>query len=304
MDELPALPWYDEPLLLLSRIQEARAKNKSTFWTTLRFLRKELTLMAVFSILAFTLELLGPYAVYQLLAYISNPEGAVLNPVIWLVLLFAGPMSKTVFFQQYVFYGTRLIVRIKCGMTQELYHRAMASMELDGDVLNDTKGRAITAKKTTQSGQLQNLMSGDIDAIYTARDFIIKAIAGPLGSIIAFTALYRIMNWPALVGGVILAASVPIPVYIARVMAKAQRQAKATQDARISLIAEYLGSVVRSLPSIPPYQHSCSIIGCLYSLMISSHVRKEVNVCMGLTNRVFLSELSNTLHGKTQCVKS
>lgn len=244
MDELPALPWYDEPLLLLSRLQEARAANKSTFWTTMKYVRKELTLMTIYSVVAFTIDLFTPFAVYQLLAYISDPEGAVLDPLLWLVLLFIGPMTRTVGIQQYVFTSTRLIVRIKSGMTQELHHRAMSSMELEGDVLNDDKGRVITAKKATHAGQLQNLMAGDVDALYQARDIIMRGIAGPLGAIIAFAGLYKIMGWPALLGGAILAASVPIPVYIAKLMGTSQRQVKATQDARISLIAEYLSSVV------------------------------------------------------------
>lgn len=252
MDELPALPWYDEPLYLLSRIQEARAKHKSTFWTTLRFVRTEITLMSLFAALAYSSELIGPFAVYQLLAYISNPEAAVLSPVLWLVLMFVGPMTRTVFFQQYVFTSTRLIVRIKSGMTQELYHRAMSSMELEGDVLNDSKGKEITAKKTTHAGQLQNLMSGDIDAIFQARDIIMRGIGAPIGASLSIIALHSILGWPALVGGFLLVISVPIPAYIAQLMGKAQRQVKATQDARISLISEYLGSVVRSLPHPTP----------------------------------------------------
>lgn len=249
MDELPALPWYDEPLLLLSRLQEARAKNKNSFWTTMSFMRTEIILMTIYSILAFTTDLLAPFAVYELLAYISDPEGANLNPILWLVVLFVGPMSRTICFQQYIFTSTRLVVRIKSGMTQELYHRAMASMELEGDMLNDAKGREVTAKKTTHAGQLQNLMSGDVDALWQARDIIMRGVAGPLGAIIAMIGLYKIMGWPALIGGIILVASVPIPLYIAKLMVNSQRQVKATQDARISLISEYLGSVVCPPPT-------------------------------------------------------
>lgn len=243
LDELPALPWYDEPLLLLSRIQEARAKSKSTIATTFRFLRVEITLMVVYACLDAVTELIAPFAMYRLLAYISSPDTATLRPVIWLFLLFTGPMMKTVFFQQYIFISTRLIVRIKAGMTQELYHRAMSSMELDGDIINDKKGQQITAKKTTHAGQLQNLMSGDIDAIWQAREFLRNATAMPLGSGIALYGLYNIMGWPALVGTAILILSLPLPLYVTQLMGKSQRKVKATQDVRISLISEYLGSI-------------------------------------------------------------
>lgn len=243
MDELPPLPWYDEPLYLLTKVQQAREKSRSTFWTVIRFLRKELCLMIFFTAITFTVDLVRPFAMYQLLAYIVSPTTAVLSPVMWLILLFVGPMTKTVFFQQYIFTSTRLIVRTKAGLTQELYVRAMSSMELDGDVLNDAKGKEVTSKKATHAGQLQNLMSGDIDAIWQARDVIMIGVGAPLGTGIAFIGLYKILGWPALVGITLLVLGIPLPVYIAQLMGKSQRQVKATLDARISLISEYLGSI-------------------------------------------------------------
>lgn len=241
--ELPVLPWYDEPLYLLSRIQAARAKGKTTFWTLLRFLHKEISLMAMWIAMTAIFESVTPFALYKLLEYISHPEGAVLSPIVWLVLMGAGPMARSVTFQQYIFTSTRLIVRTKAGMTQELYHRAMSSMELYGDVLNDAKGKKVAANKTTHSGQLQNLMAGDIDAITLARDVIMIGVGAPVGIIIAIIGLYKILGWPALVGTAIMVMGAPIPAYVAQLMGKAQRQVKATQDARISLINEYLQSI-------------------------------------------------------------
>lgn len=243
MDELPPLPWYDEPLYLLSKIQDARAKSSDTLWTVLRFLRKELPLMTFFAGTCFAVELVAPFAMYQLLAYLSNPDKAVLSPMIWLVLLFVGPMTKTVLFQQYIFTSTRLIIRVKAAMTQELYHRAMSSMELEGDILNDAKGQEATAKKTTHAGQLQNLMSGDIDAIWQARDVVLIGVGAPVGILLSFVGLYTILGWPALIGSALIVIAIPVPTYVAQLMGKSQRQVKATQDARISLISEYLGSI-------------------------------------------------------------
>lgn len=106
MDDLPPLPWYDEPLLLLSRVQEARAKSKSTFWTCMRFMRTEIFFMVLFTAITFSVDNVQPYAMYRILAYINKPEEANLSPVLWLILLFAGPMTKTVAFQQYIFTST------------------------------------------------------------------------------------------------------------------------------------------------------------------------------------------------------
>lgn len=106
MDDLPPLPWYDEPLLLLSRVQDARAKSKNTFWTIARFLKKEVLLMTIFTIITFSMDNVQPFAMYNLLAYIESPESAILSPVLWLLLLFVGPMTRTVAFQQYIFTST------------------------------------------------------------------------------------------------------------------------------------------------------------------------------------------------------
>jgi hypothetical protein len=101
-DELPGLPWYDEPLLLLKRVQEAREKGKSTLWTLVRFLPFEMTTMASWISLCFVIEYVSPFALFKLLGYIEAPEEAVIRPWVWLVLLFIGPLTRSVSFQQYM----------------------------------------------------------------------------------------------------------------------------------------------------------------------------------------------------------
>ncbi len=173
MADLPALPWYDEPLKLLrDDCEGTRREEARTLWTVLKFQRTELITMAIWVFLSFSLELVAPFALYQLLAYIRDPDGALLSLAIWLFLMFAGPMARTVCFQQYIFTSTRLIVRVKSGMTQELYHRAMSSMELEEDVLNaiESKGGKKPGMQSTSTGRLSNLMASDVDAITNSRD--------------------------------------------------------------------------------------------------------------------------------------
>ena len=38
---------------------------------------------------------------YQLLSYLSDPASAAIHPSLWLFLLFAGPMIKSISMQQY-----------------------------------------------------------------------------------------------------------------------------------------------------------------------------------------------------------
>lgn len=249
IEELPQLPWYDEPLHLLKRVQEARKKNQSTLWTLIRFLPQELLTMSFWAAICFVVELLAPFALYNLLGYINAPEAATIRPWLWLGLLFIGPLSRSVAFQQYIFTSTRLIVRVKAALTQELYYKAMNSMELDDEAfqeLSKTEKPKDGEKKqqnTTSTGRLANLMSADIDAITSGRDIILVVAGLPIGTFVAFIGLYRMLNWPAAVGVGIMVTMSPIGVYIAQRMVHLQRDIRKIQDSRISVISEYLASI-------------------------------------------------------------
>jgi ABC-type multidrug transport system fused ATPase/permease subunit len=251
MSGIPKLAWYDEPLYLLHRVQQARAIAKSTLWTVLRFQRKELVLMSLWIGAAYAAENIAAYAMFKLLDYLANPETATYRPWVWLFLLFFGPMFRSVLFQQYIFLSTRLVVRIKSAMTQELYHKALASMELDEDPFEQKKpGTADQNKtaeeqteKTTSAGRLANLMAADVDAIYRARDIIIMLFGVPIGTAISCVGMYQMMGWPSLVGILVLVLATPLSVWFGRLMYGAQGKVRKTQDARISLVTEYLASI-------------------------------------------------------------
>ncbi|TDZ38950.1 ATP-binding cassette transporter abc4 [Colletotrichum spinosum] len=246
LEDLPQLPWYDEPLLLLDRIQKARVKGISTTWTLFYLLRSEVSLMACYISTAYACELIAPYGLYQLLAYLADPQGAPIRPWLWLLLMFCGPLSRSVLFQQYVFTSTRLVVRLRSALTQELYHRAVASMELEEDIFapkdegEKKEGKTVRA---TPAGRLANLIAADVQAIFGSRDIVMVSMGVPTGTIIAFVGLYKMLGWPALVGTTILLLAGPISVTVARLMAKATRKARRAQDSRISLVSEYLASI-------------------------------------------------------------
>ncbi|KAK2006581.1 ABC transporter [Colletotrichum eremochloae] len=251
LDDLPRLPWYDEPLLLLERIKKARAKGVTTTWTLFYFLRSEVTLMACYISTAYACELIAPYGLYQLLAYLADPKGALIRPWLWLLLMFCGPLSRSVLFQQYVFTSTRLVVRLRSALTQELYHRAMGSMELEEDIFAP-KGDSEKAQQkkdgkpgrsTTSAGRLANLMAADVQAIFGSRDIVMISMGVPTGTIIAFVGLYKMLGWPALVGTAILFLAAPMSIVVAQLMARQTRKARRAQDSRISLVSEYLASI-------------------------------------------------------------
>ncbi|KAF5645690.1 hypothetical protein F52700_2253 [Fusarium sp. NRRL 52700] len=250
MADIPKLAWYDEPIYLLRRVQEARSISKKTLHTVLRFQKRELLLMSFWVATSYTVENIAAFAMFKLLEYLADPSGAIYKPWLWLFLMFIGPLSRSVAFQQYIFTSTRLVVRIKSAFTQELYFTALDSMEMEEDPfelqsggarLKSTSGQA--AAKTTSAGRLANLMASDIDAIYRSRDIIQATIGTPVGTIISLIGMYRMMGWASLVGNAILFLATPLSIWLGRLMFYSQRRVRKTQDSRMSLVTEYLASL-------------------------------------------------------------
>ena len=116
IDDLPPLPYYDEPLLWLPRILDARRRGVGTTWTLVILLRKELLMMALLSVIIACLEFIAPFAMYRLLGYIARPESAMIDPSVWVCLLFLGPNLRGIAYQHSVFIITRLSVRLKLSL--------------------------------------------------------------------------------------------------------------------------------------------------------------------------------------------
>jgi ABC-type multidrug transport system fused ATPase/permease subunit len=124
----------------------------------------------------------------------------------------------------------------------------MNSMELDDEALQDvsTAAKPKPGEKATQptsTGRLANLMSADIDAITSGRDVVMITIGVPLGTIAGTYGLYKLMDWPALLGVALIFLCSPISLTIAQRMAVWQRDLRKIQDSRISVISEYLASI-------------------------------------------------------------
>ncbi|KAG5927789.1 hypothetical protein E4U53_002802 [Claviceps sorghi] len=249
MSGIPKLAWYDEPLYLLGQIQKARHVCKSTFRTSLRFQRVELSLMAVWIGLSYIAENVAPFGMFKLLAFLDDPESAVYKPWLWLLLTFLGPLLRSILFQAYVFTSTRLIVRIKSAMTQELYQKALDSMELEDDpfskVFDDAEAddSTTTNTKSTSAGRLANLMASDVDAIFRSRDMMMVLVGIPAGTLVSIVGLYRMLGWASVVGVSILVLATPISVMLGKLIYNAQKRVRKAQDARMSLITEYLASI-------------------------------------------------------------
>lgn len=247
MDDLPPLPLYDEPQTWLRKIKRQRQKGGKTFKTLRRLLKTEIRTMVFWSGATSLVEYVAPYAMLRLLAYLEQPSTAVVHPVIWIVLLFAGPTMRSVCYQRYIFTATRLLVRVNMSLVQEIYQTAMRSHIYDSSVHRPavpvaSSSASKEAPKPAQAN-LTSLMSYDVDAIYNARDIFYVATSGPISTCIAMVFLFQMLGWPSLFGVFTLVCLTPLPALASRKVSRIQRSIMQATDVRLSKIAEYLNSI-------------------------------------------------------------
>ncbi|KJK63067.1 multi drug resistance-associated protein MRP [Aspergillus parasiticus SU-1] len=253
MDDLPPLPSYDEPSKWLTKIKTQRLKGGKTFRTLCRLLKTEIKSMMCWSSITAVLDFVAPYSMLRLLAYLENPEDAILHPALWVALLFIGPMSRSLCYQQYIFTATRLLVRVNVSLVQEIYQTAMRSYLYDDSIVEtSTEDRPKSSRKMRESAKgapkssqanITSLMSYDVDAIYNSRDIFFVATAAPIATTVAVIFLYRMLGWPSLFGVSALLCLSPLPALASRRVSRIQRSVMRATDVRLSKISEYLNSI-------------------------------------------------------------
>ncbi|KAL5330563.1 hypothetical protein ACEPPN_000081 [Leptodophora sp. 'Broadleaf-Isolate-01'] len=171
-------------------------------------------------------------------------------------------MSHSVAFQQYIFTTTRLIVRVKISMVQELFYKAMRRDDHDavseklaelqsaensnGSTLQRSPSLPTTkagSKGNLKGGQIANMISYDVDAIVSSRDIVLCCITGPIELTIAMILLYRMLGWPSMAGLAVMLLCSPLPTILARKMSSVHTRAMKATDTRISRIIEYLPAI-------------------------------------------------------------
>jgi ABC-type multidrug transport system fused ATPase/permease subunit len=189
---------------------------------------------------------------YKLLGYLAEPESAVFTPAIWVALLFIGPNCRGVMFRLYLFVSTRLIVRLKISLVQEIFQKALLrdmnrmvseSSEIHNQNSEGQNSQEEPAQADRTAIEVTNLMSYDVDAITAARDIVLCSVAGPAVVSISIFLLYQMLGWPSLAGLAVMLMCLGIPMHFAQRLSITQTQAMKATDMRISRISECLQAI-------------------------------------------------------------
>lgn len=244
MADMPKIPWHYDPELLRRGFSIARKGKKTTARAIFSLLGPQILQSVILGIIYPFFELCGPLSLYQILEYIRNPEAATLQPYVWLGVMFGGRLLQSVMLQQFISLTRKLAMYCKIMLTAEVFHAALNSRELNGNILRDgeKKDEANDAREGTAAGMLENLISTDMNTITYLRVFLM-AVAQIPASVLAVVGLYNVIGWPMFAGLFIVFLSAPIAGYIMGYMMRFEEKLKTLQDVRVSLLSEYLRSI-------------------------------------------------------------
>ncbi|KAF4121418.1 ABC-type multidrug transport system, ATPase and permease component, partial [Geosmithia morbida] len=255
IDDLPALPSYDMPLLMLQRLLDVRARGWKLFWSLCLMFRVEIRRLLVWAVLTATVEYVAPLAMFNLLRYLerADPEDNIIHPFVWIALLFLGPTARSACYQQSIFRGTRLLVLSRAVVIQEVYHKLLRSRASDylhvaterhhGTETSHGPDEEFRDGPASNSIKIESLMSYDADMISNATDMFYAFTASALSTVIAMSFLYTILGWPSLIGVLVLAALTPLPAVFSGKLSRMQESVMKATDARLSSVSEYLNSI-------------------------------------------------------------
>lgn len=258
LDDVLPLPEYDEPLLWKERTMAARARFRTTAMTLAYILRENIATMIFLAALTAVVEFIAPLALYRLLHHLQDPLSSTIRPWFWVALLFVGPVLRSGAYQQYIFSSTRLMVRVKMCLTQELYAKASRCYEttdaaymskgdrVSGPDSSNVPGGSVENPSSDKHGKSENvttLMAFDVDAICTSRDFILVCTSSPIEITIGLVFLYYLFGSFSLVALAVLLLSFPLAAVLSSVMSLIQRKLMKITDRRVAAISEYLSAI-------------------------------------------------------------
>lgn len=247
--DIPVLPDYDRARLWSRKLENN--KRDTTFKTFFACMKWDVLYMTICSILVGVFQFVLPVSMRELLAYVEGSKVPVINPWVFVFGLFFGPLLNGLIWEAYVYNATRLIVRAKAAFTQSLLKKTLKTRfvydspkDQTDDVKDGGKGKKENLPPNqSKVGMINNLMSTDIDQLTGAREFFLLVGSVPIEIIFAMVFLYDLLGWASLVGVGMMVVTLIIPILLARMMAKIQRQLRQATDARIGLMSETLTAV-------------------------------------------------------------
>ena len=233
---LPPLADYDASKFLTDNAAKhldtfrGAPPNRHLFFSLMRIFIWEYTGMALCLVAQSLSSLASPIAINRILAYLESPpnskeeddekEGP--RPQIYVLLLFLGPVFGAIFFQWYVFLGTKALARVQAILTELIFEHGLrvrvfggGEKEKEGGAQSGPNPRKTKKPTQTLQGTLSTLITVDVDRIADGRDFLLIFLQVPFELAISIAFLWVVIGWSAFVALASMLLLLPLPGYVA-----------------------------------------------------------------------------------------
>lgn len=194
-----------------------------------KLFRIRLATMALFAGLCGFFELVGTIGLHQLLLSLQSLSEAKLQPWFSITLFALSPIIRGLCMQTFEYFATHTIGDWKSLIITAVYQK-MTMLEADADI---------------NVGQLQSIISVDIDRLGTLRYTAMTAFMVPVEFITASILLYRVMGWyyiPSLL--FLLVTRYPLSRFIISEQTKSQSAIVRATDMRITRTSESIRALL------------------------------------------------------------
>ncbi|EED85726.1 predicted protein [Postia placenta Mad-698-R] len=158
VDELPPLADYDDSESLVNSYMKeldpllARKKGQHVGWGLVKVFRNDFIVMGIMLTLHVIARFANPMGVRNLLAYLEGSSDTTVRPWVWVAWLFVGPIFTVMSISMYIFYGTRMLVRLEALVTQLVFSHALR-MRVKSDVAEMPAPKASAASTVAPGGE-------------------------------------------------------------------------------------------------------------------------------------------------------
>ncbi len=238
-----------------------------------------LALQFLWATLEAVLDLVPPFFLQKILAFIAardeqrrtgNYEGA--EPlhlgILYAFGMFVGQIFASISASRALFIGRRICIRLRAILITEIVTKTLRRKDIGstGDKDDDAKkdaddqedaddstaaakkdakdGKGDATPKRATDGQVVNLISVDVFKVSEICAYLhFLAPRAPLVIGLCLVYLIVLLGWSAVIGFLVLLASLPIQTLVSRWFVKLQKRLLETTDKRLNLATEVLGCI-------------------------------------------------------------
>ncbi|KAI8820497.1 ABC transporter type 1, transmembrane domain-containing protein [Fimicolochytrium jonesii] len=237
MSDIPDLIEEDKAARNVQRFAKIRPQHPGLISAMYRLVRKEFLLQVGFSIISLVLNFSGPFFLNRILLHVGQPKGeaSALVGLTYALSLLVAALVKSICDGQMYFLGRRMGLRLRAVLINEIYGKALRRRAVVGTTEEEAQGAT--------TGQITNLMSVDLEKIFSVSCYLMVYWSCPLQVIISTGLLLVVMGWPALAGIAVMVAMMPVGGVLGKAIGTMQDNFLKATDNRINAMNEVLQGI-------------------------------------------------------------